>query len=368
MIASKKSLKEAKNILFVVTGGLGRNIMSTAVVRNLKKAYPDKKLIVACGMPDVFLKNPNVYRTYNLSQPVFLYEDFIRNNKTIVIQVEPYQNYDYVYRKRHFVQVWCEMIGIGCDNIYPEIFFTDTEKKMAELYLHKFDKEMVLLQGEGGKPPPNNSEKERIVARSLMYKRSLPTETMQKITDKIIEKGYMVGSVGTENQFYPSMAEKINFSARAIIALIPYVAGVISIDSFLQHGCAIFKKKATVLWGGTDPKVLGYEFHDNLVREVCPTPKCHRPNSYLWDFETTGHPWDCPYDDKCMNFSTEKVMKSFNSLTGGKDGRKKEERVDKQREADGCSKGHNPYGQPVRCKDKGLKDGKGGTPPEVSAG
>ena len=321
---SKKALKEAQNLVLIVSGGIGRNIMATAVVRNLKRAYPKKNIIVLAGCPDIFLKNPNVRRVINIGQPSFFYEDFILRSKSIVLNVEPYQSFNYLYKHKHFVECWCEMIGISCKDVYPEIYFSENEQRMAQLYLDKFDREMVLIQHIGGKIPKDKSEKEDITSKSGMYKRSLPNKVTQKLAKGLIDRGFMVGSVQHENQFCPSQAEKIQFPIRAILALIPHVAEVISIDSFVQHGTAAFKKKSLVLWGGTNPKVLGYPHNLNLTRKVCDNPMCHRPNSYLFDIEPTGFMWDCPFNDKCMEYSAEEILKSFDEMTGGRRGRKKE--------------------------------------------
>lgn len=326
MMISKESIKEADTIVLLISGGIGRNLMSTAVVRNIKKAYPDKDIVVLAGCPDIFLRNPYVKKILNHGQPVYFYEDYIKAKKTVVLTVEPYQHFDYVYKKKHFVECWCEMLDIPCDSVYPEIFFGETEQRMAELYCEKFDKDMVLLQHCGGKVPEDKSEKQKIISKSGMYKRNLKEQTIQEIVDGLINRGYMVGSVQADTQFCPSMADKINFPIRAIIALIPYVAEVICVDSFLMHGTAVFKKKSLAIWGGTSPKVLGYEHNVNLTREVCDTPMCHRPNSYLFDIEPTGYMWDCPHNDKCMDYSSDEILMAFDKMTGGKGGRSKEER------------------------------------------
>ena len=321
---TKKCEKGYQNIILFVTGGIGRNIMATAVVRNLKKAYPGKDIIVLAGCPEIFLKNPNVKRVLNFGQPLFFYEDYILKSKSLILSNEPYQSYDYIYKRKHFVECWCDQIGIPCDNPYPEIYFTDAEMRMAKLYLEKFDREMVLIQHCGGKAPPDKTEKEKIINKAGMYKRNLPEDMVTALVDGLIERGFMVGAVQQENQFLPAKAEKIMFPIRAVLALIPYVAEVIAIDSFLQHGTAIFKKKSLILWGGTNPKVLGYNSNVNLTKSVCDNPMCHRPNSYLFDFEPTGFMWDCSHNDKCMEYTAEEILKSFDEMTGGRHGRKKE--------------------------------------------
>jgi len=368
MLISKKSMQEAEYIVLEVQGGIGKNIMATAVVRNLKKAYPEKKIIVLAGSPDVFLKNPNIKRTYHFAQALYVYEDYFKEAKAVMLSVEPYRHFDYIKKKRHLVECWCEQIDIPCDSVYPEIFLSENEKAMAQLYLEQFDKEMVLFQGEGGKDPKDKTNKEKIIASSSMYKRNLTRKTMDEITAGLIDRGFMVGVVSSPNQYLPSKAERITFSVRAILALIPHVAETICIDSFLLHGTAMFKKKCLSLWGGTNPKCLGYDINVNLTRQVCDNPMCHRPNSFLFDVESTGFPWDCQHNDACMDYKAEEILKAFDEMTGGRRGQKRERPKIESEPKPKCSGGCNPDKVGDSHEDTGLEESSGGVTAKVSAG
>lgn len=306
-----ETYKKYENLILVVSGGIGRNIFSTAVVRNLKLAYPDKKITVICGCPEIFVRNPNVHKVLRLGQVLNFYEDYVLEKKSLFLEVEPYRHPDYIYEKKHIVECWCNLLGVQCRNIKPEMFFTQTEMKMAQLQIQKSNEPMVLIQHSGGKEPNGLNEQEQIIAHAGMHKRSLVFDTMQKVVYKLKEAGFKVGSVQGKNQTCLKEAERVTFPIRAITAMIPFVRGVICIDSFLQHACAIFEKKALVLWGGTHPSCLGYPSAINLTQKKCDNPHCHRPNSYLFDFETTGFMWDCPYDSECMNYSSEYILNNF---------------------------------------------------------
>jgi len=321
MFINKVSVEEAEFLVLIINGGIGRNIMATAIVRNLKKAYPDKKLVVVCGCPEIFLQNPHIYRVYSLSNSVYFYEDFIQHKKSAIVSVEPYQHFDYVYKKKHFVECWCDMIGIPCDNIYPEIFLCDIEKTLAQWHLKTFDRPMVLCQFEGGKVPEGKDNKSRISARNAMYQRSIPEELQVKIVDQINTFGFKTGVVAHENQYVAGCCERISYPIRAIIALLPYVAGVICIDSFLMHGCAMFKKKAVTIWGGTSPDVLGYDYQTNLRKQACVTPECHRPNSFLFDIEPNGYQWLCPSNMDCLKYSLDEVIEAWDKTYDGLGGK-----------------------------------------------
>jgi hypothetical protein len=81
-----------------------------------------------------------------------------------------------------------------------------------------------------------------------------------------------------------------------------------------MHAAAALNKKALVCWGGTSPEKLGYNMHKNLRRKVCPTPECHRPNSYLFDTQSSGFLWDCKYSDECMNYTADEILENFKIL------------------------------------------------------
>lgn len=317
---NQKAIDDARNLVLMVTGGIGRNIMATAVVRNLKLAYPKKRIIVVCGYPDFFMQNPHIYRTYSVGNPTFFYEDFIKDSESVVLNVEPYQHFDYIYKRKHFVECWCEMLGIPCESIYPEIVFTDNEMKLAEAQMQSYDKDLVMCQFEGGKAPEDKSEKARLIAKSSMYRRTVPSEIQTKIVDALNIENYRVGIVAHDNQFKPGCSDLIFFPPRAVVAMIPFAKQLICIDSFLLHGAAAFKTPVIALWAGTSPVTLGYPKDINIRRNVCETPECHRPNSYLFDIGTSGYAWECPVNNKCCDHSDVEVMEQFKKITGGKRG------------------------------------------------
>lgn len=364
----KEMIGLANKIVFIVQGGIGRNFCATAVIRNLKKKYPLKDIFVFASCPDVFMKNPSVKRVYSLGNVAYFQEEFIHSSKSIIIDVEPYRHSAYIYKEKHFTECWCDLIDVECDSIKPEIFFNIAEEELAKDYLRRFDRRMILIQGQGGKIPEQPTVKDRLVAKSSMFRRNLPDQVIQKITDGLIELGFMVGAVCTKNQFLPRGAEKVEHPIRAIAALVPHVAGVISIDSFLLHAVACFKDVPAIgLWGGTSSEVLGYPWQKNLSRKVCDTPHCHRPNSYLFDSQANGYPWDCEHNDICMNFKAEDVLEEFKKLVkvGGEDGKSEPVPATGKRSnarSTSCQKKNHP------CSEKIVSvEGEGSDEPQVSA-
>jgi len=313
----KDKIEKAKRIIFVVSGGVGRNIFATAVVRNLKKAYPNKDIILVCGCPDVFQNNPYTKRIYSFDKPQHLFEDYIfENSDSVIIDVEPYRHPEYIAGTKHIIECWCDMLEIPCDSIKPELFFVKSEKEMSQAYLTKYKKPLILIQHIGGKAPEKATPQDRIMAKDSMYRRGLNENTVQKLVNLLRADGYLVGCVQHPNQFLPKDAELIHFPLRATMGLIPYVEGIICIDSFLQHASAALDIKSLVCWAGTNPDKLGYPTHINMRRKSCLTPECHRPNSYAFDIQPSGAMWSCPYSEECSNYEAEEILNTYKELKG----------------------------------------------------
>jgi len=316
--------KKIKHIIFVAEGGIGKVLCSTAVVKRLSESFPDKKIIVITGYPDIFLYNPSVYKCFNFGNPLYFYDDYV-NPESFVIKVEPYTEYDYMFRSTHIIDTWCRMIGIDRNGAMPEMFYMDNELAAAEAYVEKISqagkKKFVMLQWIGGIIPQEKSDLAMIDVLGRMHRRALPKAVAQKLANKLITRDYVVGSVqhpnfpdiqGTEKLFFH------NAPVRGVIALLKYSEGFIGIDSFIHHAAAIFNTPGVVIWGGTSPKKLGYDCQRNLTKEVCNTPYCHRPDSYVFDATSIGSIWNCPYNTKCLQYDADEIIKAYEETTRSK--------------------------------------------------
>jgi ADP-heptose:LPS heptosyltransferase len=323
---------KVKNLIFISEGGIGKTIASTAVVRRLAEEYPDKRIIVVTGYPDIFSYNPHVHKVFNFNNPLYFYDDYI-TPESHVIKIEPYTNYDYMFNHRHLIDVWCDMIGIESKGALPEMFFMDNEFEASKSYVDKITnngkKKFVMLQWIGGMVPHSKDKMAVFDVLMRMHKRSLPHSVAQKLANKLVSRNYVVGVVQHEN--FPDIqgAERLffpNTPVRGVIALLKFAEGFIGIDSFLQHASVVFNKKGVVLWGGTHPKKLGYEVNTNLTREVCKSPFCHRPDSYVFDANPNTGIWNCPYNTKCMEYDADEIINAYEDVVKDKSVKKKEEK------------------------------------------
>ena len=312
-------LEKYSRLLLVMSGGIGRNIFGTAVVRNLKMAYPDKDIFTISGCPEIFQNNPYVKRVYGFDKAQHLFEDYVFNNtESVILDVEPYRHPEYLGGSKHIVECWCDLLDIPCESTKPDLFYVKNEVEISKEFMTKYDKPLILFQHTGGKFPEGTSLQDRIEAKDAMYRRGLTNETIDGVTKQLIKDGYTVGSVQHPNQYQPKGSELIHFPIRAVMGLIPFAAGIIAIDSFLQHAAAAMDVPSVVCWAGTNPDKLGYSIHKNLRKIACPTPECHRPNSYAFDIQPSGVMWNCPHSEACCDYEVDEIISAYKEMAGDK--------------------------------------------------
>jgi len=71
--AKPKPTTGEKYFIWHIQGGLGKNIAGTALIKDIKAKYPDRKLIMVTSWPEVFLNNSDVDRIFQLGQSPYFY-------------------------------------------------------------------------------------------------------------------------------------------------------------------------------------------------------------------------------------------------------------------------------------------------------
>ena len=287
-----------KTIIFQIDGGIGKCIASTAVIKAIKKKYANDNLIVISGYPEVYLNNPHVYKSFQFGSINYFYTDYIENKEVSLFMHNPYLEVDYVQEKKHLIQIWCEMFGVPYNNETPELYLTSRE---LDFYQSKYksDKPLLMMQTNGG----GNAD------LKYSFARDLPTSVVAKVIEHF-SKDYNIVHVRRDDQISYANTTPINAPFREIIALALLTTKRLLIDSFLQHACASMGLKSSVCWITNNPKVLGYELHDNIFAN----PINHQPelkNSFLSKFNIGGDPIEFPYKSEDDIFDVEKIIASI---------------------------------------------------------
>lgn len=282
-----------------INGGIGKVVSSTAVCRAIKKAHPDRNLIVLSGYPDVFMNNPNVYRAFGFGQASYFYSEYIDGKDTIVFAHDPYLDNEFIAGKKHLNQVWCDMFNLDYDGEKPEIFLTERE---VEFNRSKFvsEKPIFLMQTNGGA----NGQ-----AIKYSWARDIPSSLVNKVVEKF-SKDYHVVHIRREDQIAYPNTTPVTDNFRSIVTLISLSKKRLFMDSFAQHTAAAINLPSVVLWVANSPVQFGYDVHHNILANPH-TTSSELKNSYLQKYDITGDPVQYPYRSEIEIFDVDKVIEAL---------------------------------------------------------
>jgi len=286
------------NIIFQINGGIGKVIAGTAVCASIKSQYPDSKLIVVSGYPDVFLGNKNVDRAYAFGQQAYFYKEYIENQEVIVFGHDPYLEAKHIKQEEHLIETWCKLYGLPVTKTVGELFLTQRE---IDFFSKKFvsDKPIFLMQTNGGAEAD----------QKYSWARDIPSYVVENVVYEFKEQ-YNIVHIKREDQIGYEGTFPVSDTFRALVVLINMSEKRLLMDSFGQHAAAALNKPSTVLWIANSPKVFGYDLHTNIVANPETTSPELR-NAYLSKYNIGGDPIEFPYNKESEIFNVDAVINSL---------------------------------------------------------
>jgi hypothetical protein len=287
-------------IIFQVNGGIGKCIASTAVCEAIRKHHPDRRLVVVSGYPEVYLNNPNVYRSFAFERMTYFFSEFVDNKDAIVFAHDPYMETSHIYNRISLSETWCRMFGIPYSGEQPKMYITDKE---MDFYgsRYKSDKPIMVMQTNGG---PKSD-------RSYSWARDLPTCVVKKVIDRF-KSDYNIVHLKREDQVGYDDTIPLQDNLRSICALLRMSVKRLFMDSFAQHASAGLGMKSAVCWIVNEPQVFGYDMHRN-IRSNPFTKEPDLRSSYLNKFNITGHPQEFPYESESDIFNVDEIIDAISN-------------------------------------------------------
>jgi len=286
------------NIIFQINGGIGKVIASTAICVSIKAQYPDAKLIVVSGYPDVFLGNKNVDRAYAFGQQAYFYKEYIENQEIKLFAHDPYMEAKHIKQEEHLIETWCNLYGLPVTKTTGELFLTQRE---IDFFSKKFvsDKPILLMQTNGG------------AEADIKYSwaRDIPSYVVENVIHEF-KDDYNIVHIRRDDQIQYDGAFGVSDTFRALVVLINLSEKRLLMDSFAEHAAAALNKPSTVLWIANSPKVFGYDLHTNIVANPETTSPELR-NSYLSKYNISGDPIEFPYNNESEIFNVQDIIKSL---------------------------------------------------------
>lgn len=290
-------------VIFHIDGGIGKNIVATAVVKSIKAAYPDKDLIVVTAYPEVFLHNKNIHRVYKFGYLPYFYEDYIKDKNSIILRMEPYHSEDLLYRRKSLAEIWCDIFKIPCISVKPEIVLTERELMYVNNILNK-NGPVLLIQPNGGGESQQHP---------YSWSRDFTPKFTQSIINEVKHHFEKILVIGRQNQPNFDNSTKITDNLRNLFCYVYLADKILTIDSFVQHAASAFDKKAVVGWICNSPVVFGHATNENIVAVGLESFR-HKIDSYLEKDDWTGSRFhDCPYDNLNNIFDKTKILNLLTS-------------------------------------------------------
>ena len=218
------------NIIFTITGGIGKCIAGTAVAEAIKKQYPDSKLIVISPHPNIFKNNPFVDKVEQIHG--FLnaaYELYCKGKEFKVFTVDPFHHNDFITNTGHLIPTWCKANSIKYNGELPQIFLSEAEQDYYGNY-YNFDnlaKPIMAIQVNGGNPDPR-------IQPGYNWARDLPLEIVKNIIEEYRDHYTIINIKRPDQQGYNDTIECVD-DPRGVAYLLQHSEKRVFIDSFAQH-------------------------------------------------------------------------------------------------------------------------------------
>jgi len=291
-----------KYSIFHIDGGIGKHIAATAVARCIKNNYPDRELIVVCAWPSPFINLDFVDRVYKTGMTPYFYQDYVLGKDSLLFKHEPYFTTDHIQGNLSLAENWAKVYGLEYNEESPELVFNLREKQLAGT-LWQSDKPIMVLQSSGGLFEQEGA---------FLYKwtRDMPIGLMNAIVEEF-KSYYNIFQVTRPNAPVGNGVIPVDkhYSVMELMTLLLRSEKRVFIDSCMQHGAAALNLPSTVLWIGTNPKVFGYDLHNNIVANQKNNFKL--PDSYIFNYNFDGITHECPYKDESEMFDTDEVISSI---------------------------------------------------------
>lgn len=290
-----------KKIIFQINGGIGKNVIATAVCEGLKKKFPESELIVICGYPEVFINNPNISRCYNFNQTAYFFKEHIEGKDFEVFAHDPYFSTSHIKQDTHLIKTWFDLFGLTYQGELPKIYLTDRELNYHRSKVMS-DKPLLIMQTNGGADGQ---------ALKYSWARDIPAGVVFKVIEEFLPT-HNILHIRRDDQPAFQNTTQLKDEFRGITAILALAQIRLFMDSFAQHTAASMGLKGTVLWVANKPQVFGYSIHDNIIANQSTTNPDLR-HSYLSKYDITGNPLEFPYNDESEIFNVDKVISSLKS-------------------------------------------------------
>jgi hypothetical protein len=294
-------MQNEKYSIFHIEGGLGKHVAATAVARAIKKNHGERKLIVVCAYPEIFINLDFIYRVYRHGNTPYFHQNYIKDKDFIIFKNEPYFTTEHISGKLRLIENWCNLYNLEYSGELPEMSF-NFRQLQYNITNWKRDKPIFILQTNGG---PLDGQ-----PYQYSWTRDMPHYLLSDIVNHFKKTHHIIQICRNDAQVISDPSVEIvnkQLSNIELFGLINISDKRLLIDSSLQHAAVALNKPSTVLWIGTNPDIFGYDIHTNISANL-DDEDFKLPDSYLFDYNFTGTLHECPVNDPTTMFDVNEII------------------------------------------------------------
>jgi hypothetical protein len=260
------------NKIIILSGGYGRIVAASGSVIKYCQNNPSV-VITVHGWVDALqglIKNRII--PYHQS---FLFEDYIKDRW--ILEPEPYKDYNYYNRKFHLTTCFNGELNGTYEFVKPSFSLSQIEDNSGYATIKQIKekfKKVIIIQPFGSTAQLVERNNQLITLDNS--NRSIPLGLLYSICASRPDCAFLnlsqFNQLGIGLQNFLNLTQPVN--QKIIGAIVKSSDAVISIDSLVNHLAAVFEKPTIEIFGGSDPKNLGYSeylsTHKLFIKENYP--------------------------------------------------------------------------------------------------
>jgi len=294
--------------------GYGGSLIWTAFVGNLKKAYPDKKVLFVYRKKKkyyffgkassdflIYDNNPDIDKMLPKYKYIFLKRKFKKNEWTVADMTNPHLHYRYgdtkekIFLKqgKHAIARACEYFGLKNILLKPVLKLTNQEQGKVDKLLNDNnlrEKKFIVIEP--------NTKGEFTINKRWFWDR------WQELAGLLQAQGHILVQLGPPGvKVLPNAIDLTGkTSFREAAGVIGQARLFVGCEGGLMHATSAMDTKAVILVSGFEsPEMFCYPQNINIYKKVECSP--------------CGLKTPCPYDRKCMKkITVEEVYRAVLKL------------------------------------------------------
>jgi len=288
--------------IWEIVGGLGKNILSLAVINAFKKSNPQYRVVVVPSFDAPFYYVKEIEKVLNFGQTPYFYDDYIFEN-SLIYRIDPYHTCDHILQRKHLIQTWCDLYNIPYNGELPKIYLNPREIEIARDKIKPDSgKPIFLLQTNGGAPGQYSKRS---------WARDIPLDIAQKVVN-YFSKSYRILHIRREDQPQLQGVEPLILPHRELFAVFTFSKKRLFMDSFGQHAAAALGLPSVVCWIVNKPSVFGYKIHKDIFPNANKIFKFNK-YSYVDEYDISGQIQQFPYDTVNL-FDVNEIIEALKSI------------------------------------------------------